>query len=315
MAALIGTPGGAGISLREAIIATNNEPTGATITITVPAGNYVITIAGSGENAAATGDLDVNAPSSGTKTVTINGAGAATTTINGNAADRIFEVHALSASGSIVFNLSGVTLTNGANPSSSGGAILAGRPGDVTTVSNCIFSNNVSTNAGGALSVSSGSASHNLTVTNSTFINNTANGSGGAISFNGNGTSTVTIDQNIFTNNTSTASDGGAINISGTAPGPTLCNITRNTFTGNTANLGGAAINGTNVVTINANYNRIVGNNSTAAAGKMILGTGGVIVTFNTDNNWWGANTGPGANDILGSVAAFWLQLRNVPAA
>ena len=43
---LNGTPGGAGISLREAIIAASNEPVGATITINIPAGNYAITLAG-----------------------------------------------------------------------------------------------------------------------------------------------------------------------------------------------------------------------------------------------------------------------------
>ena len=46
IASLNGTPGGAGISLREAIIATSNEPVGATINITIPAGNYAITLAG-----------------------------------------------------------------------------------------------------------------------------------------------------------------------------------------------------------------------------------------------------------------------------
>ena len=225
---LNGTPGGAGISLREAIIAASNEPVGATITINIPAGNYAITIAGV-DNTGLLGDLDLNVPAvAGTKTVNIIGAGFATTILTGLAGERILEVHALASIGSITLNLSGVTLTGGSNASSSGGAILAGRPGDVTNISNCVFSNNTSPNAGGALSVSSGSASHNLTVTNCTFINNTANGSGGAISFNGNGTSTISIDQCTFTNNISTASDGGAINISGTLPGPTLCNITRN---------------------------------------------------------------------------------------
>ena len=315
IAALISTPGGAGISIREAVLAANNEPSGSTVNITIPAGNYSITIAGV-DNTGQLGDIDVLvAAVAGNKTVNIIGAGAATTIITGLAGERIFEVHANSVAGSsIAFSITGVTLTGGSPATSSGGAILAGRPGDVTTVTNCIFSNNVSTNAGGALSVSSGSASHNLTVTGCSFTNNTSNGSGAAISFNGNGTSTITIDQNTFTNNTSSASSGGAINISGTAPGPNLCKITRNTFTANTANVGGAAINAVNVVTINANYNRIVGNNSTAVGGKMILGTGGVITTFNKDNNWWGVNTGPAAaeiSDVTGTPAANWLQLKS----
>lgn len=320
IALLQGTPGGAGISLREAIIASNNEPNGASIIITIPAGTYNLSLFTAGETSsaynAASGDLDILAATvaATSKTITINGAGAASTIINQTVAgERVIEVHAGSGAafpGSITFTINGVTLSGGNPSGSSGGAILAGRPGDITNVTNCILSNNISTNSGGALSVSSGSASHNLTVTGCTFSNNTSNGSGAAISFNGNGTSIVLIDQNKFINNTSTASNGGAINISGTSPGPNVCNITRNTFTGNTADLGGSCINAINVVTINVNYNRIVGNNSIAASGKMILGSGGVIGTFNTDNNWWGVNTGPSAADITGSTPANWLQLK-----
>src|SRR6266542_4506671 len=54
-------------SLREAIIAANAA--GATSTIVLPAGTYILTIAGTGEDAAAKGDLDV------TGTLTITGAG------------------------------------------------------------------------------------------------------------------------------------------------------------------------------------------------------------------------------------------------
>ena len=158
------------ISLREAIQAANNEPNGSVVNITLPAGNYAISIAGS-DNTCVAGELDVLVSAvAGTKTVNISGAGAGSTIIIGLAGERIFDVHAASNPGSITFSLSGVTLTGGSPTSSTGGAILAGRPGDVTNISNCIFSNNVSTNAGGALSVSSGSASHNLSVTNCTFI-------------------------------------------------------------------------------------------------------------------------------------------------
>ena len=57
-------------SLREAIIATNALP-GAD-TITVPAGTYTLSIAGTFEDAAATGDLDI------TDELTFSGAGADT---------------------------------------------------------------------------------------------------------------------------------------------------------------------------------------------------------------------------------------------
>ncbi len=317
IASLIGTPGGAGISLREAILATSNEPVGATITITLPTGTYTITIAGSGENNGATGDFDLNVPAAaGTKTVNLNGAGAATTIINGGALDRIFDVHPVSSIGSITFNLSNVTLTNGNSPNSAG-AMLTGRAGDVTTVTNCIFNANTAVTLGGAISQSSSSASHNLTVTGSTFSNNTSGASGGAINYAGLG-GTVTINGNTFTGNTATGS-GGAIHITGTSPGPATTNITRNTFTGNTTNSatdGGAAVSFLNAAAVNINFNRIVGNTAlNIGVGKMVsFNTAGTNTSNNSDNNWWGANTGPAAADISGTAASFWLQLRNTPA-
>src|SRR6185436_1778676 len=60
-------------SLRGAVIKANGLA-GQT-TITVPAGTYTLTIAGAGEDNAATGDLDIR------RDVTIVGAGAATTII------------------------------------------------------------------------------------------------------------------------------------------------------------------------------------------------------------------------------------------
>src|SRR5436309_2887718 len=54
--------------------------------INLPAGTYLITIAGAGEDLAATGDLDI------TGSVSIVGAGAATTTVDGNHLDRVFQV-------------------------------------------------------------------------------------------------------------------------------------------------------------------------------------------------------------------------------
>src|SRR5947207_834427 len=54
--------------------------------ITLPAGTFKLTLTGAGENANATGDLDV------TESVTIQGAGQGQTFIDGNGTDRIFDV-------------------------------------------------------------------------------------------------------------------------------------------------------------------------------------------------------------------------------
>ncbi|MBX9781905.1 MAG: DUF2341 domain-containing protein, partial [Chitinophagaceae bacterium] len=317
IAALIATPGGTGISLREAVIASNNEPAGATITITLPAGNFALTITGAGENNAATGDLDINHTTAGTKTITINGAGAASTIITGLSGangDRVFDVHPLTGAGAFLnFTLSNVTVTGASLTAGSGAAILAGRAGDVTTLTNCTFSNNTAVSNGGAISQSSGANAHDLNVTGCTFSGNTATGAvGGAINYSGTGT--VNISGCTFSGNTA-GTQGGALNISGNGAGPSACNILRNTFTTNTANgnaFGGAVTAVTNAQSVIINFNRIVGNTAAnVATGKMITTSGGTVGTMNNDNNWWGVNTGPvSGTDILGTAASNWLQLK-----
>ena len=93
-------------SLREAVLAANAGG-GFYDSITIPPGTYVLTIAGPGEDAGATGDLDVTVP------LTIAGAGAGSTIIDGNGAamsDRVLQVN-----NGDVFALSGVTIRNGGN--------------------------------------------------------------------------------------------------------------------------------------------------------------------------------------------------------
>jgi len=50
------------------------------------AGTFLLTIAGTDENAAATGDLDIN------RSVKIEGKGAGSTIVDGNQLDRVFQV-------------------------------------------------------------------------------------------------------------------------------------------------------------------------------------------------------------------------------
>ncbi len=313
IAALKAASGGAGISLREAIIATNNEPAGTTITINIPSGNYSLTLAGS-DNTSAAGDLDINTTvAAGNKTVSIVGAGSTLTTITGLAGERIFDVHAENNTGSITFTLRKVKLTGGSPSSGSGGAMLTGRPGDVTNLINCTFISNSAASNGGAISQSSGSAAHNLNVTICTFINNTATGAvGGAINYAGIGN--VSITGCTFTNNTC-GTQGGAINISGNGTGSPSCTISKNTFTNNTTNgstFGGAVVGMVNVQAMNINYNRIVANNGTnVSTGKVMTAGGGTVGSMDLTNNWWGDNTGPsGSSDILGTVPSLWLQLK-----
>ncbi len=89
---------GTDCSLREAVIRAN--VCAGTQTIRIPAGTYTLTHAGSDEDAAATGDLDI------TDNVTILGDG--NPVIDGNATDRIFHIFPGATA-----NLSGLILQNG----------------------------------------------------------------------------------------------------------------------------------------------------------------------------------------------------------
>ena len=313
---------GNAITLRSAVIAANAA--GGTNSVTLGAGTYQLTIPGTGETAASgdatIGDLDVLAPPSGTNTLTVQGAGAGSTTIQQTTGvDRVFDLHPVNVAGSITFNLNGVTVTGGVSTSSAG-AILAGRAGDVTALTNCVFSGNTAATNGGAISQSSANASHDLTITNCVFNNNTAtSGGGGAVNYSGRGT--VTITNSLFSNNNS-GSVGGAVNVSGGSPGGTY-NIFRSAFVNNAANtsvvgpaFGGGAIASTQGVALNVNFNRFTGNTAAGVTnGKTITTGGGTVSTLNANNNWWGVNTGPTANDVLGDAGVIapspWLQLRN----
>ena len=294
------TDQGNAITLRSAVIAAN--ALGATNTIILGAGTYILSIPGTGETASAgnalIGDLDVLAPASGTVTLTVQGAGASVTTIQQTSGiDRIFDLHPINLAGSINFTLTGVTVKGGNITAASGGAMLTGRPGDVTNLTNCVFDGNISPNNGGAISQSSGNAMHNLTITNCVFSNNSAGATGGAVQYAGQGI--VTITGSTFVNNTA-GTDGGALNLTGAAPGGTH-NISTSNFSNNTANGtvgGGGAIGGVQGQALNAHFNRFVGNLAPLVpTGKVVSIGGGTFTGIDLNTNWWGVNTGPAATD------------------
>jgi hypothetical protein len=105
-----GVPG----SLRQVIQAANSNP-GADM-IVVPADSYTLTIAGTGEDAAATGDLDI------TDDLTVTGDGAQTTLIDGGALDNVFQVI-----GNVAANFSGLTIRNAGGGATARVGILGGR--------------------------------------------------------------------------------------------------------------------------------------------------------------------------------------------
>src|SRR6185369_11267116 len=100
-------------TLRAAIQASNAN-SGAD-TIVIPAGTFTLTIAGRGEDVAATGDLDI------TDAVTITGAGATSSIIDGGGLDRVFDVFANGTT-----TMSGLTIRHGNPDAAAGGGIASG---------------------------------------------------------------------------------------------------------------------------------------------------------------------------------------------
>jgi CSLREA domain-containing protein len=153
----------ASCSLREAILAANANP-GADVILLGP-GVFSLTIAGAGEDAGETGDLDV------TGDLTLVGESAASTVIDGTGGgDRLIDLHG------VRLELTGVTLRDGGVAGN--GGLIRNQGGEL------IVSRSVLT-AGQALGAGSfGGAIYSdgaLSVAESTLHGSTTGGSGGAI--------------------------------------------------------------------------------------------------------------------------------------
>src|SRR2546425_6300878 len=162
-------------------------------TIMVPAGTFLLTIPGRGEDAAATGDLDI------TDDVTITGAGADTTILDGNGLDRIFEI----ANPASIVAISSLTIRNGnpgpPGPDADGGGIF--NQGTLT-LTDVVVANNTSAGNGGGIS-----SVNDLTLTNCVVSGNTAANFGGGID----NPLTATLTNVTVSGNTSGAGGGGGI--------------------------------------------------------------------------------------------------------
>lgn len=249
-------------SLREAIKSANTNSAvdnctagSGTDTITVPAGTYTLSILGTGEDANATGDLDI------TSNLAINGAGVLSTIIDGDAIDRVLEFHL----GTTV-QMNKVTVQNG----NRSGILNRG----VLTLNNSTVTNNsiASFGGGGIFNTATGT----LTVVDSTINNNNANspdlshGGGGIYSDSG---GIVTINRTTISGNTTTGRGGGIL-----GQDPTI-NITNSTISGNTALNGGGVFN--RFGTVNFINDTITNNTATDEAGG-IFNFGGTTNLKNT---------------------------------
>ncbi len=140
--------------------------------IVLPAGTFTLTLGGSGEDSATTGDLDVTDISG---RLTLVGQGAAGTIISANGIDRV--LHLLS---SAALTLEDVTITGGAvhGPGARGAGLLT-ETSNQLTIRRCAFRGNASFGSGGAALATGGS--NLVTVENSVFHGNTGFDGGSTI--------------------------------------------------------------------------------------------------------------------------------------
>jgi len=289
-------------SLREAIIAANANP-GADF-IQVPAGTYTLTIPGAGEDAGATGDLDI------TDAVTISGAGASTTIIDGGGLDRVFHiltsslvgmtgitirggVTAAGDNGAGILNeglvsLNGCTVTANATTSGgNGGGIY--NDGTLSLVNSVVTGNSTAGGGNGAGIYDNGNGS---TITSDTISGNSApGGNGGGLYING---INETVSASTFSGNSATGGDGGGIYNNGNGIAMTNC-----TISGNSSTDGGGFFN--NGVTITFITLTIASNTATNVGGGIenigeAPSLNGTIVANNTGGNCDGTVTDSGTN-------------------
>jgi len=229
------TAPGNGICTLRAAIQEVNALAGAD-TIILPAGTYMVTIPGAGEDHAATGDLDI------TDNLTIIGAGADTTIIDGNRLDRVFHVDPAAAG--ITVEISGVTIQNGATVvisfvNAGGGGIRLGHPqtlgspipSGTLTLIDCVVRYNTTPRDGGGIANNAGT----LILIRSTVTGNAAE-NGGGISNGDFGTVALT-DSTLGGN---LALQGGGL-FSGyfdVSPSGTKVSLTNSTVSGNTVGSG-----------------------------------------------------------------------------
>lgn len=233
-------------SLRAAVQETN-ALSGAH-SVNLPAGIFTLTIPGSGEDDAATGDLDIKS------SLTIIGQGSDETTIKGDKSDRVFHVRE-------TVDISDLTITNGNADDDFGGGISNGGQlwidevivsgntgrfgggisnfGILTMTNSSVLSNTATTShsTGGA-----GGGLENLgilTIKNSTIAYNVAdNAIGGGMHQQGE----AYLENSTISSNSSSSNGGGIFQvIGGIGSNPGLTELTNVTITNNDA-LGGGGI-------------------------------------------------------------------------
>ncbi len=285
----------AGLCTLRAAIQEANAFAGADV-IQIPAGIFTLSIAGAGEEFAATGDLDIR------DDVTLEGAGAGATIIDGGALDRVLHVQPMNAA-TLAVTVRGVGIVNGALTDDGGAGILHADEGVLTVLDSLLTENHISGStssaAGGAIASQGVGA---LNVHNTVITENSAH-RGAAIFHNGPLTlSDTTVSANV-------AAGGAALDSYGSA------SIERCAFHGNTGGAlsvdGGSLVNST-VSGNDSGFDEIVAvysagfliTNSTIAdntAGKALLAIGAITLV---NASVTGTSGGPECGILGGSIVS-----------
>ncbi len=307
VAALLAGQGADGkISLREAIIATNN--TAGTETVFLPAGTYTLTLAGADDTAAA-GDLDV------LDGLTIVGAGAGSTVIDANDIDRVLHIDSPAT-----VSIAGITITDGtpSGANKDGGNMLIESGSTVTMTNSAISAGTATADAGGGIfnagiitldqvritnnTADNGGGLDNqgtATLTNSLVDGNAASSSGGGIRTVGAGSSLTLTNVAISANSVVTL-NGGGLSQEGSA---TLTNVT---ITGNKADGSGGGIHeGSGAVSTNLRNSILYGNKASTGpdVSASIESLGNNIIGDTTGSSGWLASDKQNVDPLLAALA------------
>jgi CSLREA domain-containing protein len=248
-------------------------------TIVLPVGVFNLSLAAAGEDAAATGDLDL------TSNITINGSSAVGSRIVGSG-DRVFQIH---GGPSITFN--NVTIRGGS---------IAGDGGGIHFGGGTLLLNNVivgDSSAGNSASNGGGiyQAGGTLTVNFSTVSHNTASGGGGGIYQAGGG---LTINSSTFNDNA--AASGGALYV----PNGVSATVSNSTLSGNDATGGGVTDGGGGVFasgSVNLHSVTVAGNDATVAGGGVMQLGGAVNLRSTLLGNNSAGSAGPDCSGTVNS--------------
>jgi len=271
------------VTLRAAIMEAN--ALAGPDTIMLEADTYRLTILGTGEEDAATGDLDIN------DDLTILGNGAEQTVIDAGGLDRVFQVSSetevnlsgvtikggLARDGAGIYNDGDLSLTNTTvsfnTASNVGGGIASfGASATVTVDASIIDSNTVTLGSGGGIHISDGE----LTITGTTISANEVASRGGGIHTAG----AARVDLSGVTIDSNQADAGGGIGAAGS--GGTEIHLRFVTLSRNHAASSGGGLEVTSTGTTWDLSDSTISNNSAENAGGGIWSQGSGTITNST---------------------------------